>query len=84
LIVTLATATAGLRFFPILAIHVFMNDQDTIKEAYADALKNMYGVLFQAFATAPQDQHAQDQAKQRFSSGLALARKARDAALALL
>jgi hypothetical protein len=73
----------GLRFFPILGIHVFMNEQDTIKEAYADALKSLYNALREAFITA-QDQRAQDQAKQRFSSGLALARKARDAALALL
>jgi hypothetical protein len=61
-----------------------MNDQDTIKEAYADALKRLYGVLLDAFVAAPQDQHAHDQAKQRFSSALALARKTRDAALALL
>jgi hypothetical protein len=60
-----------------------MNEQDTIKEAYADALKSLYNALREAFITA-QDQRAQDQAKQRFSSGLALARKARDAALALL
>lgn len=61
-----------------------MNDQDAIKEAYADALKTLYGVLFDAFVAAPQDQNAQNQAKQRFSSGLALARKTRDAALSLL
>jgi hypothetical protein len=61
-----------------------MNDQDTIKQAYADALKKMYGVLLDAFVSAQQDQTAQDQAKQRFSAGLALARKTRDAALALL
>jgi hypothetical protein len=59
-----------------------MNDQDTIKQAYADALNTLYGALFDAFVAAPQN--AQNQAKQRFSSGLALARKARDAALALL
>jgi len=61
-----------------------MNDQDAIKEAYADALKGMYGALLDAFIAAPQDQRAQDQAKQRFRSGLAFARKTRDAALALL
>ena len=76
--------TEGADAFPIAPAQIDNGDQDTIKEAYADALKNMYGVLFQSFVTAPQDQHAQDQAKERFSSGLALARSARDAALALL
>jgi hypothetical protein len=61
-----------------------MNDQDAIKAAYAEALKNLYDVLLGAFAEAAQDQTAQNQAKQRFSSGLALARKVRDAALVLL
>lgn len=61
-----------------------MNDQDAIKEAYAEALKNLYDVLLGAFAEAQQDQNAQNEAKQRFGSGLVLARKARDAALALL
>jgi hypothetical protein len=61
-----------------------MNDQDTIKAAYSDALQKMYTMLFDAFVAAPEDQSAQDQAKQRFSAGLALARKSRDAAVALL
>lgn len=61
-----------------------MNDQDAIKEAYAEALKNLYDVLLGALAEAQQDQNAQNDAKQRFGSGLVLARKARDAALALL
>jgi hypothetical protein len=61
-----------------------MNDQDTIKEAYAEAVKNLYAVLLDGFVEAQQDQNTQNQAKQRFSSGLASARKARDAALSLL
>ena len=61
-----------------------MNDQDTIKQAYADSLKKFYTVLFEAFVASPQDQNAQDQALQRFKTGLALARKTRDAALASL
>jgi hypothetical protein len=61
-----------------------MNDQDTIQAAYAEALKILYNTLFDAFAEAPQDQKAQNVATQRFSSGLAVARKARDAALAHL
>jgi len=61
-----------------------MNDRDTIEEAYADALRNLYNVLLDAFVEAPQDQKAQSSATQRFSAGLAMARKARDAALALL
>jgi hypothetical protein len=61
-----------------------MNDQGTIEEAYAEALRNLYNVLLDAFVEAPQDQKAQNLATQRFSSGLAVARKARDAALAHL
>jgi hypothetical protein len=61
-----------------------MNDQDVIKEAYADALKNLYSVLLDAFAVAEQDKNALQQAGQRFKSGLALARYARDAALSFL
>ena len=73
-----------LEVFPFPRHLSIMNDQDTIKEAYADTLKRMYDMLHEAFITASQDQHAQDQAKQRFSSGLALARRTRNAALALL
>ena len=58
-----------------------MNDQDTINQAYADSLKHFYDVLFQAFLVAAQDQAAQEQAIQRFTAGVALARKVRDAAL---
>jgi hypothetical protein len=61
-----------------------MNDQDVIKEAYADALKNLYRVLADAYAAAQQDKTALQQAVQRFKTGLALARAARDAALASL
>jgi hypothetical protein len=61
-----------------------MNDKDIVRETYADALKNLYGVLLDGLIQAQQDQTAQNQAKQRFSSGLAVARKARDAALSLL
>jgi hypothetical protein len=60
------------------------SDRDTIEEAYADALRNLFNVLLDAFVEAPQDQKAQNSAAQRFSGGLAVARKARDAALALL
>jgi hypothetical protein len=61
-----------------------MNDQDVIKEAYTDALKNLYTVLLDAYAAAEQDKQALQQAVQRFKAGLALARNARDAALAVL
>jgi hypothetical protein len=61
-----------------------MNDQDVIMEAYAEALKNLYNVLLDAFVEAPQDQKALNLATQRFSAGLAVARKARDAALGYL
>lgn len=61
-----------------------MNDQDVIKEAYADALKNLYSVLLDAFAATEQDKNALQQAGQRFKAGLDLARNARDAALSHL
>jgi hypothetical protein len=61
-----------------------MNDKDIVIEAYADALKNLYERLLDGLVEAQQDQIAQNQAKQRFSAGLFVARKARDAALALL
>jgi hypothetical protein len=61
-----------------------MNDQDVIMEAYAEALKNLYNVLLDAFVEASQDQKALNLATQRFNAGLAVARKARDAALAYL
>jgi hypothetical protein len=61
-----------------------MNDQDVIKEAYADALKNLYSVLLSGLVAAKQDKTAQKQAAQRFSAGLVLARNARDTALSLL
>jgi hypothetical protein len=60
------------------------NDRHTIEEAYEDALRNLFNVLLDAFVGAPQDQKAQNSAAQRFSAGLAVARKARDAALALV
>ena len=61
-----------------------MNDQDVIKEAYAEALKNLYNVLLAALVAAQKDKTAQKQAAQRFSAGLALAQTARDTALSLL
>lgn len=32
------------------------NDRDTIEEAYAGALRNLFNVLLDAFVEAPQDQ----------------------------
>jgi hypothetical protein len=61
-----------------------MTDRDTIEEAYAEAVRNLYNVLLDAFVEAPQDQKAQNSATQRFSAGLAVARKTRDTALAHL
>ena len=60
-----------------------MTDQDIIKDAYSDALKNLFNVFFQAFAIAANDNDRQ-QAKQRFTAGLTQLRASRDAALALV
>ena len=58
-----------------------MNDQDIIKQAYADSLKKIYGVFFESYLAAQTDID-RDQAKQRFKSGVDLARKTRDVAIA--
>ena len=60
-----------------------MSDQDTVKAAYSDTLKKLYGFFFDPFAIAKND-NDRDQAKQRFKTGLDLARKSRDIALASL
>lgn len=61
-----------------------MNDAQTIQSAYAEALTRLFTVFLGSLANAEGDADAEAQAAQVFSEGLALARKARDAALKLV
>ena len=61
-----------------------MNDQDIIKQAYADCVKKLFGVFWEATIAAGEDQGAHNAAKQNFSNGLTLARSVRDRALAVV
>lgn len=61
-----------------------MNDQDTITAAYADALKGLYKVLLSSYVTAASNAALEQHAGEAFKAGVAIARKARDAAQGLL
>lgn len=61
-----------------------MNDQDTITAAYADALKGLYKVLLSSYVTAAGNAALEQHAGEAFKAGVAIARKARDAALGLV
>jgi hypothetical protein len=58
-------------------------DQDIIQEAYADELKNLFGIFSQSALLATNDQERQT-AEQRFQAGLLVIRNTRDRALALM
>ncbi len=60
-----------------------MTDSDIINDAYADTLKNLFSVLFDASVTAktPADQSLADQ---QFQAGVRKAREVRDKAIALV
>jgi hypothetical protein len=59
-------------------------DQTSIQSAYENAIKGLYAKLFEGYTeaggVAAQEQHAD----QNFTTGIALARRSRDRALALL
>jgi hypothetical protein len=59
-------------------------DQMLIKSAYEDAIKGLYAKLFEGYAEADGDAAKQQQADQRFTAGVGLARGSRDRAVALL
>jgi len=61
-----------------------MTDADIIQSAYADALKKLFSVYFEALATAAGDAAAEARAASDFGRGVAIARKARDRAAALV
>jgi hypothetical protein len=59
-------------------------DQQTILAAYSDTLKELYATLFNQYVQAGGDAAQEDQASQHFLTGLGLARRARDKAVALV
>ena len=59
-------------------------DQQLIQSAYEDAIKRLYGTLFDAYAAAGGVQAQEQQADQNFTAGVAFARRSRDRATALL
>lgn len=61
-----------------------MNDADIIQAAYADQLRRLFGVFFEALVAAEGDADAQAHAATAFKAGLALARTARDQALKMV
>ena len=58
-------------------------DQMLIKAAYEDAIKQLYAQLFEGYAEAEGDA-AKQQADQRFTAGVGIARRSRDRAVVLL
>ena len=64
---------------------VAMNpDQKLMQPAYEEAIKRLYDKLVQQITEAGGDTAQIDEAEQHFTNGVALARRARDRALALL
>lgn len=59
-------------------------DQTLIQSAYEDAIKKLYASLFDNYAQSADNQAQQQQAEQAFTTGVGLARKSRDRAVALL
>ncbi len=59
------------------------HDQQIILAAYDDAIKRLYAALFGQYVEAAGDSAQLEQADQHFMAGLALARRARDRAVAL-
>ncbi|HEY6347295.1 MAG TPA: hypothetical protein VIY49_37880 [Bryobacteraceae bacterium] len=60
------------------------DDQKAIQSAYADALGKLYAALFEKYEEAGGDTAQEQQADQQFTTGLGLARRSRDRALALV
>jgi len=59
-------------------------DQNLIQSAYEDVIKGLYAKLFEGYAEAGGVPADEQQAEQNFSTGVALARRSRDRAIALL
>ena len=61
-----------------------MTDKDRIQEAYEDKLGNLYEQLFNGLLAAQSDKAQVNAAEGRFTQGVALARRTRDRAMALV
>jgi hypothetical protein len=59
-------------------------DQLIIQSAYEDAIKELYGKLFEGYSEAGGEAAQLQQADQRFKAGVGLARSSRDRAIAML
>ena len=59
-------------------------DKEVIEGAYADTLNNLYNVMLDSYITANGSQPDESRANDAFKLGLAMARKARSKAMALL
>jgi hypothetical protein len=59
-------------------------DQQLVQSAYEYAIKGLYAKLFDGYAAAGGDQAQEQQADQNFSTGVTLARRSRDRAIAVL
>lgn len=60
------------------------HDQQSIVAAYDDAIKKLYGTLFEQYASAGGDAAQEKLADENFSRGVGLARRSRDRAVALV
>ena len=60
------------------------SDQQLIQSAYDDAIKRLYAILFDAYASAGGASDQEREADRNFSTGVASARRSRDRAIALL
>jgi hypothetical protein len=59
-------------------------DQELVQSAYEDAIRRLYSALFDGYATAGGVHAQEQQAEQNFATGVSLARRSRDRAIALL
>ena len=60
-----------------------MTDSEIVNNAYAENVKLLYVTFYNALIIA-QDQNAKQQAEQRFTQGITLARQIRDRAIAII
>jgi len=59
------------------------HDQQTLLSAYDETIKHLYSTLFDQYAQAAGDERQEEEAEQRFTIGIVLARRARDRAITL-
>lgn len=67
----------------VSCIRAMTHDQQTVLAAYDDAIRKAYTALFEAYVVAGGNAAQEQQADQRFTAAVGIARKSRDSALAL-